>query len=105
MKTLNSYEKYKKYTSNDIKSFISNKSIFLIDTREGKISNLGYVKNSIILPLVQDYNKWFPALNEDGSDIVLICDKDNNQESLKTTEKLDVNFILGYAIYDEIIEE
>ena len=102
---MKSSEKYKKYTANDIKSFLSNKNIFLIDTREGKFSNLGYVKNSIILPLVQDYDKWFPALIEDGSDIVLISDIDNYQESLKTTEKLGVNFILGYAIYDELIED
>ena len=81
-------EKYKKYSSNDIKNLISNKDIFIIDTREGKFSNLGYVKNSIILPLVQDYDKWFPALIGNDSNIVLICDNNNYQESLETTKKL-----------------
>ena len=98
-------EKYKKYTSNDIKNLISNKDIFIIDTREGKFSNLGYVKNSIILPLVQDYDKWFPALIGNDSNIVLICDNNNYQESLETTKKLGENVILGYAIYDEIVED
>lgn len=102
---LKSSEEYKKYTADDIKTFISNKDIFLIDTRESKYSNKGYIKNSIILPLVQDYDKWFPALIEDGSDIVIICDENNYEESLKTTEELGANFILGYAIYDELIED
>ena len=84
---------------------ISNKDIFIIDTREGKFSNLGYVKNSIILPLVQDYDKWFPALIGNDSNIVLICDNNNYQESLETTKKLGENVILGYAIYDEIVED
>ena len=84
---------------------ISNKDIFIIDTREGKFSNLGYVKNSIILPLVQDYDKWFPALIVNGSNIVLICDNNNYQESLETTKKLGENLILGYAVYDEIVKD
>ena len=36
-----SSKKCKKYTSNDIKNIISNEDIFLIDTRAGRVSNLG----------------------------------------------------------------
>ena len=32
-----SSEKYKKYTANDIKNLMSNKDIFLIDTRAGEL--------------------------------------------------------------------
>ena len=99
-----SSEKYKKYTANDIKNLMSNKDIFLIDTRAGAVSNLGYVKNSIIISLGEPFD-YFTAVIEEGSDIVLICDENNYQESLETTEKKGDYFILGYAIYDEISKD
>ena len=65
---------------------MSNKDIFLIDTRAGAVSNLGYVKNSIIISLGEPFD-YFTAVIKEGSDIVLICDENNYQESLETTEK------------------
>ena len=48
---------------------------------------------------------YFTAVIEEGSDIVLICDENNYQESLETTEKKGDYFILGYSIYDEISKD
>lgn len=96
---------YTKYPAISIKTFIPNKNIFMIDTRNNTISNEGYIKNSILLPLTMAYETWFPAVIKENSNIVLICDKTNYKEALKKTESLGSYNILGYAIYKEIIED
>ena len=98
-------EDYRKYLAVSIKTFIPNKNIFMIDTRNNTISNEGYVKNSILLPLTMAYETWFPAVIKEDSNIVLICDKTNYKEALKKTESLGSYNILGYAIYNEIIKD
>ena len=80
-------------------------NVYIVDTRDYKVSNLGYLKNSLLFSLTVGYSTLVPLLISDGSNIVLICDKDNYKESLKTTEALGKYKILGYAIYDEIIKE
>ena len=66
---------------------------------------MGYLKNSLLFSLTVGYSTLVPLLISDGSNIVLICDENNYQESLKTTEAIGHYKILGYAIYDEIIKE
>ena len=51
---------YAKLSSSTIKDYISNKDIYIIDTRDNTVSNLGYIKNSLLLPLTMDYDTWFP---------------------------------------------
>ena len=98
-------EDYTKYPSISIKTFIPNKNIFMIDTRNNTISNEGYIKNSILLPLTMAYETWFPTVIKKDLNIVLICDKTNYKETLKKTEALDSYNILGNAIYNEIIKD
>lgn len=96
---------YAKLSSSTIKNYISNKDIYIIDTRDNTVSNLGYIKNSLLLPLTMDYDTWFPIVTKDPSNIVLICDESNYEEALEKTEALGPSEIIGYAIYDEIIKE
>ena len=77
----------------------------MIDTRNNTISNEGYIKNSILLPLTMAYETWFPTVIKKDLNIVLICDKTNYKETLKKTEALDSYNILGNAIYNEIIKD
>ena len=96
---------YTKYPAISIKTFIPNKNIFIVDTRNNTISNEGYIKNSILLPLTMSYETWFPAVIKEDSNVVLICDITNYKEALKKTESLGSYNLLGYAIYKEIIKD
>ena len=98
-------ENYVKLPVASIKKFMLNQDVYIIDTRDYKISNLGYLRNSLLFSLTVGYSTLVPLLINDGSNIVLICDESNYKESLKTTEALGHYKILGYAIYDEIIKE
>ena len=83
---------------------MENKNVYLIDTRNNTISNLGYLPNSLILPLTMQYQKWLPSVVKNGSNVVLICDETNYKESLEQTEALHHN-IFGYAIFNEIVKD
>ena len=98
-------ERYSKLSPLSIKSYLENKKVYLIDTRDYTISNLGYLPNSLLLPLTNSYQKWLPALINKGSNIVLICDETNYKESLNQTETLGKYNIFGYVIFDEIIKD
>lgn len=98
-------DRYIKYKAISIKALISNKNIYLVDTRDNTISNLGFIENSILLPLTMAYETWFPAIIQKTSNVVLICDESNYKEALEKTEALGPYHIFGYAIYDEIIKE
>ena len=52
-------EKYTKLSFKEIESFIPNLNNFIIDTRNYTISNKGYLKNSLLIPLSVDYEKRF----------------------------------------------
>ena len=97
-------ENYVKLPAASIKKYMFKDNVYIIDTRDYKVSNLGYLRNSLLFSLSVGYSTLVPLLISDGSNIILICDKDNYKESLKTTEALGRYKILGYAIYDEIIK-
>lgn len=98
-------EKYPKLSAISIKAFIPKSNVYIIDTRNNTVSNLGYLQNSLLLPLTMSYSTWFPAVIKEGSNIVLICDKTNFKDAIEQTESLGPYNILGYAIYDELIKE
>lgn len=97
-------EKYQKLKYTQIKKYMDKRNVFIIDTRNNTISNKGYIKNSLILPLTMDYAKWLPSLVNKYSYIILICDEDNYKKAIQSTEELNMYRIIGYAIYDDIIE-
>ena len=68
-------ERYSKLSPLSIEAYLENKNVYLIDTRNNTISKLGYLPNSLILPLTMQYQKWLPSVVKNGSNVVLICDK------------------------------
>ena len=103
--TQNIEERYEKLNAVYIKNFLPKLNVYVIDTREFTVSNQGYLKNSIILPITFSYSTWFPAIVKEGSNVVLICDEENYISALEQTEALGPYKIFGYAIYNEIVKD
>ena len=98
-------EKYTKLTKDEIDSYIPDLNYYILDTRNNTISNQGYLKNSLLMPLTMDYDRWLPIFVSKDKKVILICDKDNYEKALKMTKSLGNYNIKGYAIYDELIQE
>lgn len=98
-------EKYKKLTKDEIDSFIPDLNYYILDTRNNSISNQGYLKNSLLMPLTMDYDRWLPIFVNTDKKVILICDKDNYEKAHTMTKSLGNYEIKGYAIYDELIQE
>ena len=98
-------ERYTKLKATPIKASLQKKNIFILDIRNNTISNLGYLPNSLLIPLTMSYSNVLRTLIEKGSNIILICDETNYKEALEQTEVLGQYTIVGYAIYNEIIKE
>jgi hydroxyacylglutathione hydrolase len=98
-------ENYKKLTKDEIDSFISDLNYFILDIRNNSISNQGYLKNSLLMPLTMDYDRWLPIFVNTEKEVILICDKDNYEKAYAMTKSLGNYEIKGYAIYDELIQE
>ena len=82
---------------------INHPDIYLIDTREND-SSKKFIKNSIKIPLTI-IDKFLPLLIEERREIFLICDKYNYANSLKKIESLGIYKILGYSIYEKVVNE
>jgi len=98
-------EKYKKLSKEEIDSFIPDLNHYILDTRNNSISNQGYLKNSLLMPLTMDYDRWLPIFVNKDKKVILICDKDNYEKAHTMTKSLGNYEIIGYAIYDELIQE
>ena len=98
-------EKYKKLTKDEIDSFIPDLNYYILDTRNNSISNQGYLKNSLLMPLTMDYDRWLPIFVNTDKKVILICDKDNYEKAHSMTKSLGNYKIEGYSIYDELIQE
>ena len=98
-------EKYKKLTKDEIDSFIPDLNNFILDIRNNSISNQGYLKNSLLMPLTMDYDRWLPIFVNIDKEVILICEKDNYEKAYAMTKSLGNYEIKGYAIYDELIQE
>ena len=98
-------EKIKKLTAIHLKNYMNTNKMHIIDTRDNTISNKGFLKNSLLLPLKMSYKTWLRSLVNKGSNIVLICDEDNYEDAVDTTKELGIYNIVGYAIYKEIIKQ
>ena len=98
-------ERYTKLNSIHLKNFLPRPNAYVIDTREFNVSDKGYFENSIIMPITFNYSRWFPAVINNGSNVILICDENNYISALEQTETLGPYHIFGYAIYNEIVEQ
>lgn len=98
-------ERYKKLTADEIKAALPNKNIYVVDARNNKISNSGYLANSLLLPIYMSFTRWLKVLIPKNSKIIIICDNNSCKEALEKTETLGCYTILGYALYQEIIKK
>ena len=96
--------KYTKFSEEDIKNYLNDKEIYIVDSREISSCKNGYLENSIIIPLSMSYSKFFPALIKEGAKVIIITDSEHQKESLEKTSSFNSYNILGFAIYDEIIK-
>ena len=94
------YLKYSKISGNELKKYINNKQVYMIDTRDMTISAIGYIPNSILLPVTM--YSWISSVIPDASDIIIITDEENYQNAIDSLIELNKYHLLGYVIYNEI---
>ena len=97
-------KQYIKISEEDLKNYLNDKEVYIVDTREISSCKDGYLQNSIIIPLSMSYSKFFPALIKEGAKVIIITDPEHQKESLEKTSSFNSYNVLGFAIYDEIIQ-
>ena len=98
----NEYLRYSKMSGNDLKKYILNKNVYVVDTRDIQISTTGYISQTILCPTTM--YSWLTYIIPSGSDIIIINDENNYQQSINSLIELKIYNLLGYALYDEINE-
>ena len=97
-------KQYLKISEEELKKYLNDKEVFIVDTREIPLCKKGFLQNSIIIPLSMSYSVWFPAVITNGSKVIIITDKEHEKESLEKTSLFNSYNILGYVLYEELIE-
>ena len=98
----NEYLKYSKMSGNELKTYLLNKNVYTIDTRDIPISAVGYIPQTILCPT--SMYSWLTSIVPSGADVIIINDENNYQQSINSLIELNLYNLLGYAIYNEIIE-
>ena len=94
--------KYSKMTGNELKNYLLNPKIYVVDTRDMTISATGYIPNSILCPT--SMYSWLTSIVPEGSEIIIISDEENYQTAIDTLINLNLYNLIGYGIYNEINE-
>ena len=98
-------KRYNQLSPFQLKQYIDNKDIYIVDTREIPLCKNGYIEKSIIIPLSMSYTTLFPKVIPNNSQVILITDQEHLNESLYNTASLNSYNIIGYAIYDDLISD
>ena len=93
---------YTKMSGNDLKKYLLNPKIFVVDTRDMTISAAGYIPNTIICPTTM--YSWLTSIVPSASDVIIITDEENYQDAIDGLINLNCYNLLGYGIYNEINE-
>jgi hydroxyacylglutathione hydrolase len=101
-KLVNEYLGYSKMSGKELKQYVLNQKIYIIDTRDFAISATGYFPQSILCPT--SMYSWLTVIVPSGSDVIIITDEDNYQKSIDALIDLKLYNLLGYGIYNEINE-
>ena len=101
-KLVNEYLGYSKMSGKELKQYVLNQKIYIIDTRDFAISATGYFPQSILCPT--SMYSWLTVIVPSGSDVIIITDEDNYQNSIDAIIDLKLYNLLGYGIYNEINE-
>ena len=92
---------FNKISADNLKKYLLDEKIFVIDTRKISKSASGYIKNTILLP--DSMFSYIFSLIPKDSEIILIFEEENKQKSLgKIIEFLYSYKLLGYSIFTEI---
>jgi hydroxyacylglutathione hydrolase len=94
--------KYSKFSGKDLKKYILNYNVFIIDTRDMAISAVGYIPNSILVPTTMF--SWLSSIIPVGSNVIIITDEENKSTAIDQFISLNLYKLLGYGIYNEINE-
>ena len=70
--------------------------------RDIPISAVGYIPQTILCPT--SMYSWLTSIVPSGADVIIINDENNYQQSINSLIELNLYNLLGYAIYNEIIE-
>ena len=101
-KLVNEYLGYSKMSGKELKQYVLNQKIYIVDTRDFAISAAGYFPQSILCPT--SMYSWLTVIVPSGSDVIIITDEDNYQNSIDALIDLKLYNLLGYGIYNEINE-
>lgn len=99
---LNISLQFSKFSGKDLKKYLLNQKVYIIDTRDMTISAKGYIPNSILLPL--SMYSWLSSVLHSGSDAIIITDEQNKNTAIDQFISLKQYNLLGYCIYDEVNE-
>lgn len=99
---LNISLQFSKFSGKDLKKYLLNQKVYIIDTRDMTISAKGYIPNSILLPL--SMYSWLSSVLPSGSDAIIITDEQNKNTAIEQFISLKQYNLLGYCIYDEVNE-
>jgi rhodanese-related sulfurtransferase len=90
-------------TGKTLKKYINNKEYYLIDTREMATIAQGFIPNSLIVPSTMF--SFLYAVVPEGSKVIIISDETNYITTLDSFVALGKYKLIGYCIYDKIIQE
>ena len=91
---------YIKVTEDNLKKYLLDDDIFVIDTRKMSKSASGYIKNTIILPA--SLFSYIFSIIPIGSRIIIVTDEQNKQDSIENLIDLYSYKLIGYALFSEI---
>ncbi len=97
------YLGYSKMSGYDLKNYLLNPNIYIVDTRDMTISALGYLPLTIICPTTM--YSWLTSIVPSGANVILITDENNYQTAIDSLIELNLYNLLGYSIYNNIIED
>ena len=94
-------ETYTKIDIHKLKEYSRLNDYYIIDTRDVPIAAKGYISNSLIIP--NSMFKWLSSCVPPSGKIVIISEKNNYEATMK--RYMSTNYeIIGYALYDEVIQ-
>ena len=86
----------------NLKKFLTDPDIYIIDTREMATIAKGYIPNSILIPSTMF--AWLYAVVPENSKVIIITDKVNKDATIEAFIKLNKYELYGYCIYEDVIK-
>ena len=98
----NEYLGYSKISGKELKKYMFNQNVYIVDTRDMTVCAEGYFPKTIICPT--SMYSWLSSIVPSKANIVIITDEENYQNAINSLIDLKLYNLLGYGIYNEINE-